>query len=381
MNISSSGLPKPFLSLCMIVKNESENLLRCLASAKPYVDEIIVVDTGSEDETPDIARRYGAKVLFFEWCNDFAAARNYSISQATGHWILVLDADEELVVESENFFEKINLNTEVIAYSLELNDINDLSPKTPSYLIRLFRNLPDILYVNRFHEQLRYQSSNLNCKQYESLEGVKILHYGYFKEKAKQKTLNRNIPILEQMRQNERLSFMHLYCLAKMYTENQQIDKARECYNEAFNRLLPNLIEGAIPEDFSWIPSLLYALGMNFFEQNDYETARLVCQRGLEWCPTFPPLSYLAGVILSNLGFPLGAAVYFENCLQLGKEGSYYKGEHFDLLFTTTHPAYNLGLMYLKLKQPKEALAAFELSLSLNSNFTLAQEQINTLKG
>ncbi len=67
---------KPFLSLCMIVKNEGKNLERCLKSAKPYVDEIVIVDTGSQDNTLEIAAQYGAKLDYFEWCDDFAAARN-----------------------------------------------------------------------------------------------------------------------------------------------------------------------------------------------------------------------------------------------------------------------------------------------------------------
>jgi glycosyltransferase involved in cell wall biosynthesis len=96
-------LSKPLISLCMIVKDEAQRLPRCLASAKPYVDETVVVDTGSQDETISIAKEYGAKVSSFQWCDDFAAARNYSLSLATGQWILLLDADEELVVEDQNF--------------------------------------------------------------------------------------------------------------------------------------------------------------------------------------------------------------------------------------------------------------------------------------
>ncbi len=85
---------KGTLSLCMIVKNEEENIGRCLASVKPVVDEMIVVDTGSTDRTIDIAKAFGAQVYDFEWTNNFAEARNFSLSKAAGDWILVLDADE-----------------------------------------------------------------------------------------------------------------------------------------------------------------------------------------------------------------------------------------------------------------------------------------------
>ena len=82
------------ISLCMIVKDEENYLLKCLRSVKPVVDEMIVVDTGSMDRTKDIATALGAKVFEFPWENDFSAARNFSISQAKGDWILALDADE-----------------------------------------------------------------------------------------------------------------------------------------------------------------------------------------------------------------------------------------------------------------------------------------------
>ncbi len=161
---------KPILSLCMIVKNEIHNLPRCLASVKPYVDEMIVVDTGSEDGTPELAKEYGAKVSYFEWCNDFAAARNYAISQASGDWILMPDADEELVVESEDFLEQLTLQQDILVYSIALTEVNDPS-MTPAYLIRLLRNLPDIKYADRFHEQPRYKNQCIKENHIGYLEG------------------------------------------------------------------------------------------------------------------------------------------------------------------------------------------------------------------
>jgi glycosyltransferase involved in cell wall biosynthesis len=88
------------ISLCMIVKDEAENLPRCLESVQDLVHECIVVDTGSTDATCDIATRYGARVHSFTWNNDFAAARNVSLDYATGDWVLVLDADEVLTPEA-----------------------------------------------------------------------------------------------------------------------------------------------------------------------------------------------------------------------------------------------------------------------------------------
>ena len=90
----------PFsISLCMIVRNESEMLAACLHGIKPLVDEIILVDTGSDDRTADIGRIFGAKVHAFGWCEDFAAARNFSVELAMGKWVLVLDADEAIAAQ------------------------------------------------------------------------------------------------------------------------------------------------------------------------------------------------------------------------------------------------------------------------------------------
>lgn len=371
---------KPILSLCMIAKNEIENLPRCLLSVKPYVDEMIVVDTGSEDGTPEIAANFGAKVEYFEWCDDFAAARNYAISKASGNWILMMDADEELVVESEDFFKELTLPSEIFAYYLIYTEVNDYRQRTPTYRPSVFRNIPRLRYARRLHEYLADRNQLIKPEHLNYASGLKIVHYGYFKEQVQHKVSNRNLPILESMAQEEELSIGLLQCLAGMYAEVGQVEKAKEWYGKAFERLLPNLMNGNLPEDFSGIPILAYDLGIDFFNQKDYDTANLLCTKTLKWCPNFPPINYLAGLLLNALGFPLGAAAYFKKCLVLGQEGNYYKGVPFDLVFITTHPAYNLGLMYLKINRLEEALDAFEQALSFDTNFTLAREKIDQIK-
>jgi GT2 family glycosyltransferase/Tfp pilus assembly protein PilF/SAM-dependent methyltransferase len=100
----NKNLKRPAVSLCMIVKNEEQYLAKCLASVKPIVDEMIVVDTGSTDQTRAIAEAFGAKVYDFEWNEDFAEARNFSISKASGGWIFIMDGDEVLsLLDHEEF--------------------------------------------------------------------------------------------------------------------------------------------------------------------------------------------------------------------------------------------------------------------------------------
>ena len=83
------------ISVCVIAKNEADVLGRCLESVKG-LDEIVVVDTGSTDNTKEIAKRYTDNVYDFVWCDDFSKARNFAIEQCTSDWILILDADEYL---------------------------------------------------------------------------------------------------------------------------------------------------------------------------------------------------------------------------------------------------------------------------------------------
>src|SRR5262249_53411265 len=87
---------RPRVSLCLIVRNEEQNLPACLAPVAPLVDEMVVVDTGSIDNTPRVAAELGARVFDFAWQDDFAAARNESLRRASGDWALWLDADDRL---------------------------------------------------------------------------------------------------------------------------------------------------------------------------------------------------------------------------------------------------------------------------------------------
>lgn len=129
MEIDKSDLSRPSVSLCMIVKNEEKYLAGCLNSVKPIVDEMIVVDTGSDDATKDIAQAFGAKVYDFKWSDDFAEARNYSLSKASGDWILIMDADEIISPIDYNLFaELVHLPRETpVAYSINTRNYTNLA--------------------------------------------------------------------------------------------------------------------------------------------------------------------------------------------------------------------------------------------------------------
>ena len=139
----ASCLLSPFVSLCMIVKNEEDNLPACLASVAGLTDEIIVVDTGSTDRTREIARDAGAKVFEFPWVDSFAAARNESIRHATGEWIFWMDADDRLDEENREKLRRLfaSLRSEHVGVRSENvgvrsehvgvrnEEVNEFSPK------------------------------------------------------------------------------------------------------------------------------------------------------------------------------------------------------------------------------------------------------------
>ena len=142
------------IALVMIVRDEARCLARCLASAQPWVDEIVVLDTGSLDASIDIARQHGARVAHFDWVDDFAAARNAALAQCDAPWRLVLDADEWIAAGGETLAalraEQPGFIGQVSVASV-FDTAGGAVEEAPSWLPRV---LPQgVRYVGRIHEQ------------------------------------------------------------------------------------------------------------------------------------------------------------------------------------------------------------------------------------
>ena len=196
---SKSEENMPLLSLCMIVKNESAHLARCLDSARDTVDEIVIVDTGSTDDTVAIAERYGARVLHFPWINDFSAARNVSLEAATGDWALILDADEALSSPKGAALRDRLQATDAAGFRLVVRNLTDgegLSAFEDALLTRLFRLGPHIRYEQRIHEQIRPAIERQGGRVEDS--DILVLHYGYAGDTAQGGTsrIGRNLDLL-----------------------------------------------------------------------------------------------------------------------------------------------------------------------------------------
>lgn len=203
------------LSVSMIVKNEEKYLDRTLKALKLISDiietEIIVVDTGSTDETVNIAKKYTDKVFFKEWTGNFAEMRNESIKYATGEWILIIDADEELI-DCSKFIDFINspnsnqYNTCVIKLRNFLNE--SLTKVTDAPMPRLFKNDGKFKYEGRIHEQPLYKAP-----VYTIPEGVMVFnHYGYIyeDESIRQRKMKRNEELLlKELEENPNDPYMN----------------------------------------------------------------------------------------------------------------------------------------------------------------------------
>lgn len=188
--------PNLKLSLCMIVKNESKHLANCLESVEGVVDEIVIVDTGSTDNTVEIAKKYGAKVFHYEWHDDFGAARNESLKHATGDWILVLDADEVLSDESKDKIRAFMVDVGAdIYYQLRIKNLGANNKVAhQNYMVRFFKNSPRARYIGRIHEYIVPPGGFINISD----NDVNIIHHGY-KEGFSAKVTGRNLPILESI--------------------------------------------------------------------------------------------------------------------------------------------------------------------------------------
>ena len=170
--LREDGLPS--ISLCMIVKNEERLLPKCLESIDGWVDEIVIVDTGSEDKTEEIAERHGARLYFHEWKNDFSQARNISLSHARGDWILVLDADEWInQADAKELHQAVKgaegANGIVFSVYSPYTQGKGLSMNRQ---IRLIRNREDIFYEGIVHNRLKISGRTVDTD-------LKVYHEGY----------------------------------------------------------------------------------------------------------------------------------------------------------------------------------------------------------
>lgn len=225
------------ISQVMITKNEEANIERALSWGKSIFDEQIVVDTGSTDRTVEIAKRLGARVVYFAWINDFSAAKNYALEQATGDWICILDADEYFTEDqTQRIPELIRMadesgNEVLETYVVNLNDQNGIINK--HLALRIIKNEKRLHYEGAIHEQLVRtdgRSVNVFCL----IEKLCFMHTGYAEKTYKKKRdSNRNYLLIKsRLEENPDDPNMWGYLGDDLYARDE-VEEAEAAYKKA----------------------------------------------------------------------------------------------------------------------------------------------------
>jgi glycosyltransferase involved in cell wall biosynthesis len=240
----------PRVSVCLIVKNEERFLAQCLKSVRSLARQIIVVDTGSTDRTVEIAREFGAEIHAFAWCDDFAAARNAALQHATGDWILMLDADEELPESQHPRLLSDIRNPDTIAYRLPLVNVGQ-EREGRSFVPRLFRNLPGACFTGRIHEQV-FASLLPRAKVWglkTALGSAELLHHGYTQQLLRDRNkVERNLKLLRAAIQENPDDANLLMNLGLELVRSDQLAEGVQKYRDAFHRMSAQPAGELVPE-------------------------------------------------------------------------------------------------------------------------------------
>lgn len=308
--------PDQKLSLCMIVRNEEKYLADALKSVQDVVDEMIVVDTGSTDRTVEIAREYGAKVFFYEWNDDFSAARNESLKHATGDWILQMDADERLDDSlKENLRVFLVPSDRAIRYQVFIRNYmseGDASSILGHYMVRLFRKTPDTTFFGVIHEQIFPNTGIITIPP----ESLFLWHLGYENLEAKSKKINeRNIPLIRKALENaEKINNMDLYSFYAFYLGSSLTD-AKEA-----NKWLKIAIDSfPNPDEAAHIPVAYVDYLRTFYYMHDLEGGIAAAKEALEKSPEmrkYPDFWDFYGILELSLRQPDKAIHCFEEALR-----------------------------------------------------------------
>ncbi len=285
------------VSLCMIVRNEEENLPRSLMSVKSLVDEMILVDTGSTDRTREIARAFGAKVYDYEWADDFSAARNFSLSKATGKWIFILDADEVISEVDRSRLTQIvkERNAQPVAYSLTTRNYVEpvnISGWTandgryneeagtgwfPGKKVRLFPNDRRIHFEHPVHELVEHSLRRAGIKIKEC--SVPIHHYGKLNMNKNQKKGEAYFLLGRKKLETRGMDFPSLYELAVQAGELGRYMEAAQLWQQCIKLQSEN-------------PKAHFNLGYAYLKLGRYEDARLASARAMELDPNFKEAAF-----------------------------------------------------------------------------------------
>jgi tetratricopeptide (TPR) repeat protein len=349
---------KNTLSLNMIVKNEEKFLDDCLKSVVSIIDELIIADTGSTDNTKEIAKKFNASVFDYSWDNNFANARNFVLKKSSSDWILYLDADERIEPEYHKEIIKIINSNEAEAYLLKLRSKTTTGDREQSQIAsypRLFKNIPGLLFEGRIHEQIT-PSLVKNGARVKSTSII-IEHLGYAQnEDTVEKKKIRNLENLIKLVQEEPLNAYAYFQLGENYIALNDSDKGIANLKKAIS--LGSLTPPVASTAFS-------ALAQEYLKKNDYISAEDFCIKSLDIAPN----QLFAGLLLAEIYLANGK--YKEAIIQFNQSIEYLNipenerraDTAIDLDVDISFIYYKIGIAYIKLHDLEKAEGYFLKSL------------------
>ncbi len=349
------------VSLCMIVKDEQDQLPKCLESAKPVVSQMVVVDTGSKDATKEIAACYGAKVVDFAWIDDFSAARNAGLQYATGDYILFLDADERLDKQSYAFFKNLKKNPLPRSYFARienLTDKNHVQSSAVHYSTRMWTNHPAFRFRGKVHENITFLDSKIKPKRLSS--DINILHTGYLESAMEKKSkLDRNLALLQAAIAEEPDNAFHEYNLGVQYMVMHESSKAVQHF-ALMEQKLKNSKPSYLLFGYSHWSSCLHKL-------KQYEQAEAMAQKALEDKPDFKDAMFNLATAQMGLKQFGEAKANYQRVLEEKEEGIMLGGT-MDGGVRGWKTLNGLGVCCMNLEQEEEAVGHLEKAFSQQKN-------------
>jgi glycosyltransferase involved in cell wall biosynthesis len=214
----------------LILSNNSEKYIKkAIISIKKIAEQIVVVDSGSEDSTANICSKLGAEVYFRKWTDDFSEQRNFALKHLRTNWILMLDSDEELDIFDISKFNEIIESPEIGGINLKIiNLLENGKTKTTHRYTRLFKRNKNIYFSGTIHEQIKESILSAGFVIVES--EFSILHYGYLEKNASK--IQRNIELLEKESDLNKNDDWVKYHLANSYFSSDKIEEAEKLFTE-----------------------------------------------------------------------------------------------------------------------------------------------------
>lgn len=369
-----SLIERPSVSACMIVKNEEELLPDCLESIRDWVDEIIVVDTGSDDKTVEIAKSYGAKIYHQKWEGNFSKHRNYSLSLATSEWVFVIDADERMIAEDVPTLMQTLQNKNVNIISINVFNVYGSRGETTTFLpsVRFWRHALNLQYEGVVHNLL-----NLGNEYPVVRVNVRMKHLGYdlSKEKMHQKFVRTKNLLEQQLEENPNNAFA-LYNYAQILkADRTQGDDYPLHNNELIISSAKKAVELTSPNKNSDRHIHLMCLDQmawGYFHNQDYEKALHYATQAIEYKKDYLDPLLLIGHIYAQQKMwkeaKAGYNAYIEHQAKYSPE-SEIDSLIFSHIDDRASVYYSLGLIAETEKYPQLAKSYYLKSLEADAGF------------